>query len=154
MKIVAVLLGSALFAVSGCQSACTRPDSASEAQGLLQADRDFAALADRIGDADAFYAYMTDATIELPADKSFVQGRAAIRDRLRKLPPFRLRWTPAIARVSADGTVGWTWGDWQMYGTNLRAAPVSHGRYLDIWERQENRSWKVVVDMGNSASTQ
>lgn len=28
---------------------------------------------------------------------------------------------------------------------------VSHGKYLNIWEKDADGNWKVAVDMGNSS---
>jgi ketosteroid isomerase-like protein len=142
---------AAALASAGCVPGATRVDATAETQRLLQADRDFAALADRVGDADAFYTYMTDRTIQLPADEPPVHGRAAVRDGLRGLAPNHLRWTPREAAVSDDGTLGWTWGEWELVGPDAGPTLLGHGKYVNVWSRQPDGSWKVVVDVGNAA---
>jgi ketosteroid isomerase-like protein len=138
-------------ALTACQTAPLHPDRDAEVQKLLQADRDFAALADKTGDAEAFHSYMSADGVQLPADSAPIQGPDAIRDGLKSLSPYQLRWTPRAASVSDDLTLGWTWGEWQLMGTDANAPPVSHGKYLDVWHRQSGGSWKVVADIGNSA---
>ncbi len=149
----AAILLAATVMFAGCQLTPPRVDTESESQHLLQADRDFASLADRIGDADAFNQYLTDDATQLPADSAPRHGRSQISDSLRSLPPMKLQWTPQAASVSDDGTMGWTWGDWTIVGTGkASAATFAHGRYLDVWKRQKDGSWKVVADIGNAES--
>lgn len=146
-------IAAVALATGGCALMTPAPvDTKAQTERLLQADRDFAAQADRIGAADAFFSYMTDDTIELGPDAPPVVGRSAIRERLKPLPPYRLRWVPNAGEVSDDGSMGWTWGKWEMVGPDKQVAPVSHGKYLDVWRLQKDGSWKVVVDIGNSES--
>lgn len=145
-------LATALLLAS-CQLAPAHVDTTAEAQRLLQADRDFAALADRIGDAEAFYQYLAEDATQIPADAPPRRGRKEISDGLRSLPPMKLRWTPQQASVSDDGSMGWSWGEWSIVGTGkANDAVFAAGRYLDVWKKQADGSWKVVADIGNAQS--
>lgn len=146
------LLATTLL-LAGCQFAPAHVDTTAEAQRLLQADRDFAALVDRVGDAEAFYQYLAEDATQIPADAAPRHGRKEISDSLRSLPPMRLQWTPQEASVSDDGSMGWTWGEWTIVGTGKASgATYAGGRYLDVWKRQADGSWKVVADIGNAQS--
>ena len=56
------------------------------------------------------------------------------------------------ASVSASGDMGWTWG---IYVMTVREADgtvrTSHGKYLNVWEKQPDGEWKVVADIGNES---
>lgn len=129
-------------------------DTAAVAQKLLQLDRDIAALADRVGAADAIYSHMAEHAVELSADDAPITGRASIRDSMRTAAPNRLKRTPKHAEVSSDGSLGWTWGEWRLVGpgdTPQATQVLSRGKYMDVWRRQADGSWKVIAEMGNAA---
>ena len=77
-------------------------------------------------------------------------GRDAVRRRVAGFlddPDLDFTWEPELADVSAAGDMGWTVGH---YRAELRRAgqepKVQTGRYLTVWRRQPDGSWKVVVD--------
>jgi ketosteroid isomerase-like protein len=59
---------------------------------------------------------------------------------------FSLTWSPTKAEVSKDGTLGYTYGDYQA----KEGADISRGMYVTAW-RRENGRWKVVLDLGSTA---
>jgi hypothetical protein len=58
-----------------------------------------------------------------------------------------LVWAPIKVDVSADGTLGYTWGryDFTLEKGNAKAETTT-GIYLTIWKRQTDGSWKFVYD--------
>jgi ketosteroid isomerase-like protein len=62
---------------------------------------------------------------------------------------FTLSWTPTKAEASKDGTLGYTYGDYEA----KRGGKTSRGMYLTIW-RKEAGKWKVVMDTGSSPAQQ
>ncbi len=62
---------------------------------------------------------------------------------------FTLSWTPTKAEAAKDGTLGYTYGDYEA----KNGASVSHGLYVTVW-RRENGRWKVVLDLGSAARPQ
>jgi len=59
---------------------------------------------------------------------------------------FSLSWTPTHAEAAQDGTLGYTYGNYEA----RNGANISHGMYLTIW-RKDNAKWKVVMDTGSQA---
>ena len=46
--------------------------------------------------------------------------------------------------------MGWTWGKYIMTSTDSEGNPVTRkGKYLNVWKKQNDGLWKVVVDIGN-----
>ncbi|HEY2391293.1 MAG TPA: nuclear transport factor 2 family protein [Candidatus Angelobacter sp.] len=58
---------------------------------------------------------------------------------------FTLTWKPVRAEASRDGTLGYTYGDYEA----KEDVSISHGMYATVW-RRDNGYWKVVLDMGSS----
>ena len=94
--------------VAGC---ATVSDNAQEREALVQLDREWAAVATQGRDVERIVGFWTDDAAFLPPNALAVQGKAAIRDYLQKslaIPGFQIRWRPASASISRDGTLGYT----------------------------------------------
>ena len=61
-------------------------------------------------------------------------------------PTRKLLWQPQFAEVSQAGDMGWTCGTWQSFINGEQAAS---GKYVNIWKKQSDGSWKVRVDVRN-----
>jgi ketosteroid isomerase-like protein len=140
-------LGLALL-IAACAAA---PDLAREREALLVADRTFDSTV-AVGGLEAWVAAFSDSGRQVDRYGDFVVGPAAIRDHMRGLltdTTRALRWSPDHAEVSADGTLGYTWGRWTMTVRNtLGSRQVSQGRYLTAWRKQANGQWKAEADVG------
>lgn len=80
-----------------------------------------------------------------------VQGVPSVADLMAgafSSPGYSLTWDPDIASASNDGTLGWTSGRFESRSGEPGHETVNRGRYLTIWQRQEDGSWKVAVDTG------
>ena len=141
-----LFMAGALVALSACASG---GDPATHVESLLETDAEFARYAREHGAADAFDRFLTDDANELPTDADVVAGRPAIVDRLRALDDgWVLDWTPVHAESSADGSLGFTWGRWDLYRS---ATPDSRssGKYLTVWRRGPDGRWRAAADIGN-----
>ncbi len=133
--------------------ACTRPpqalDVAATRAALQDVDRAFnRATAQRR--ADGWMDFMaSDGALIRPTGT--VTG-AAVRDAVTKMfadTSFSLTWEPVQADVGVSGDLGYTVGNWIAQYRNAKGEPAtSTGRYLTIWKRQADRSWRVVQDIG------
>jgi ketosteroid isomerase-like protein len=81
-----------------------------------------------------------------------IQGRQAIGEAMEGLydprtgkGELRLEWEPIRAEVSESGELGWTTGT----SRAIRAQGERRGRYITIWRKQPDGSWKVSADLGN-----
>lgn len=59
-----------------------------------------------------------------------------------------LLWEPTDAVAYADGRTGVTVGRSAWVRRTARTDTLSRGRYLTLWQRQANGSWKIVLDTG------
>jgi ketosteroid isomerase-like protein len=133
-------------------AACTAtPDLAHERETLLAADRAFDSTVAITG-LEAWVAAFSDSGRQVDRYGDLLVGPAAIRDHMRGLltdTARALRWSPDHAEVSADGTLGYTWGRWTMtIRDTLGSRQVGQGRYLTVWRKQANGEWKAEADVG------
>jgi ketosteroid isomerase-like protein len=123
-------------------------------QELLQTDKDFCALAQQLGVAEAFRTYAAEDAILLPLGEHPVRGRDAIFATMSAGPKYALTWAPETADVAGSGDLGYTWGQSVVRRTGEDGRPiVRHGKYLTVWKRQPDGSWKYVMDIGNPSPT-
>jgi ketosteroid isomerase-like protein len=129
-------------------------DPVGERQKLLDTDIEFSKASKEVGAAEAFFRFMTEEGKMLPASGPPVVGRATIRERMSD-GDYTIDWEPAEAEVAASGDLGYTWGNY-ITTINSPSGEVTKitGRYLNIWKKQPDGSWRVAIDMGNKAEEQ
>jgi ketosteroid isomerase-like protein len=65
-------------------------------------------------------------------------------------PNLLLKWQPAKVHVAKGRDLGYTLGQWQLFDKTKPGSPViATGKYLTVWEKQKDKSWKAVADIGN-----
>jgi ketosteroid isomerase-like protein len=129
-----------------------RRDVSAESTKLLEADLAFSRLCEEKGAATAFYEFLTPDAVNLPPGEFPIKGREAIRVHLSAGPQGVLTWKPAGAETSRSGDLGYTWGAYEFSVTGPDGRPqTSYGKYVTIWKKQADGSWKVVLDTGNSS---
>jgi ketosteroid isomerase-like protein len=144
---VVLLLLASLLSTS---SFATKEKSARGSDLLVQLEADFAKAVAEHGH-EAFVTYFAEDGVELDDG-----GGISSRDAIRKQPPWpegtTLTWTPVKADVAASGDLGYTYGNYVFKSKDKEGKLVTHyGKYMSIWKKQKDGSWKVVVDMGNSS---
>jgi ketosteroid isomerase-like protein len=142
---------AALLAIMLSACALAPVDHAAANAALLAADQAFAAKSAASTPGEAFYAFVAEDGIQLPPVGDPVIGREAIRKAVSEGSPTALRWQPRFAEVSKSEDLGWTWGDWQALEPGANGRRLAYGRYVNVWKKQPDGSWKVRLDMGNVA---
>ena len=125
-------------------------DVVKESQTLLETDMQFAQMSIDKGAAAAFDHYLTDDAMQLPHKGLQLTGKDQILKSFGNDPEaFQLAWEPQKAEVAESGDMGWSWGKYELTVFLPDENKVTYGKYLNIWKKQEDGTWKVVVDMGN-----
>jgi ketosteroid isomerase-like protein len=132
--------------------------SAGPKEELIAADKAFSALSVAKGSSIAFLAFLADdGRLFGAGDGPPLLGKAAAAaslkpDQFGKGPRSTLSWEPDFARVSSDGTLGWTDGRWTYAGApNAKGERAqATGHYLTVWRRERDGAWKVAADMGTT----
>jgi uncharacterized protein (TIGR02246 family) len=147
-----VLRYSATF-VAGAVAALLLTAQPDLREQLMQADRDFDTATARNG-ADGWASYFAEDGKMYGADGNLLTGRPAIRELMAPLfgnPKNSLRWEPTFAAVSRSGDLGYTTGKSKRRSLDTDGQMTERdGRYLTIWRKQQDGSWKVEIDVGNS----
>ena len=145
MKLNALLLMAALLA------ACTPPNLEQERQALLEADIAFAEDVAQ-GGAEAWTSYFASDG-RMFGSEGWVIGQNAITEYAAGMfadTTAHITWTPEVAEVAYYGDMGYTIGTYEFVQGDPEGDFVrSNGNYVTIWRKQDDGSWKVVVDFGD-----
>jgi len=102
---------------------------------------------------DGFMSYFAEDGAELVDGGGIVTGKENIRQALGPWGPDQsLTWTPVKAEMAASGDLGYTYGTYVFKDKGKDGKLITaYGKYATVWKKQKDGSWKVVMDMGNSA---
>ena len=148
-----LLAVGAAVGLAGCATA-RRVDLEAERRALMDADRAFSDDTAKRG-VEGWTAWFAEDGVMLPAGAPLAEGKAAIRARMARsltYPGFSLVWQPLRAEVSASGDLGYTLGRFEASTTDKsgQRTVLQRGKYVSIWKKQPDGSWKVAVDVGNA----
>ena len=120
-----------------------------ERQALLDADKAWVNAA-ASGDVNKIKQYWTEDAINYFPGQKPAFGKAQILEivkRNRSIPGFSLQWEPRDAVVSNSGDLGYTHGSYKMSFNDPEGNTlVRSGNYVCIWKKQEDGSWKCVME--------
>lgn len=126
-----LIIGKTIFAQNGIE-------------GLIQAERNFAAYSVANSTKEAFQKFIDSNSI------MFDNGKAVNAVELwskREKRPGILNWRPQFAEISASGDFGYTTGPWTFQNT-ANDTIVARGQYSTVWHLDRNGEWKFLVDFG------
>lgn len=137
-----------LVLVAGC--AAPPPDLEAARQAIRAADLAFGEAL-RSGDAERFKSFIADDATFF--GQGLYRGPQQVLERWRPLlgpdATTRLTWEPEQVRVSAAADLGYSIGRYQIRSEGESGEPeVGYGRYVTIWSRAADGSWKALVDIG------
>lgn len=108
------------------------------------------------GGGAAFAKWFADDAVTLGNGQPPVIGQAAIAaDTKWSASEYQLTWTPEGGRMSPAGDMGFTWGHYSGNAKDKEGNPVQRtGRYMTVWKKQADGSWKVELDASNDEPAQ
>jgi ketosteroid isomerase-like protein len=100
----------------------------------------------------AFAEWFAEDGVALGNGAAPLVGRVAIAKSANWDPKvYQLTWTPTEALMGPSGDIGYTWGHFEGHSKDANGNPVTTtGRYITIWRKQPDGSWKVVLDAGSN----
>jgi ketosteroid isomerase-like protein len=156
-RMTVFVLGSALALMTGCTA--QQPPAASDTRAADEAAIRAADIAwSKVGEAklvDQHVAYYTEDAVVLPANGPLTTGKDAIRKVIADLyamPGMSVKWQPAKVEVARSGDLGYSQGTYEMTGmVDAQGKPVTdRGKYVEVWRKQADGSWRCAVDIFNS----
>lgn len=101
------------------------------------------------GGGKAFASWFAEDGVILANGKAPTKGSFAIAASATWLPKdYQLTWTPESGELSGD--MGYTWGHYVGHAKDAAGNPVTTtGRYMTIWKKQPDGSWKIELDASN-----
>ncbi|HKT52350.1 MAG TPA: DUF4440 domain-containing protein [Candidatus Angelobacter sp.] len=105
-------------------------------------------------DLDKSVAFVAPNGSVLSPNAPIATGAEAIRKAFAgffALPDLHISWSPTVADVSRSSDLGYTQGTYELSFRDSGGKQVSDkGKYVTVWKRQQDKSWKVVADIFNS----
>ena len=140
-----------LLVAFGCAGSLGAPtvDLEIERQALMKADE---ALFNSHTKLDEFVTFWAEDAAFMPDDAPLAHGDAigATWEHLISLPGFGLEWRATSAQVAEAGDMGYTIGTYELTVEQEGTPMVTVGKYVTLWRKQADGSWKVAVDCFNA----
>lgn len=140
-----------LLAGGGVKAAPKKQAAAVKA--MEQADLDFCAATKAKG-LDGWMSYFAEDATAFPSGKPLIHGKAALREyygaAIFSTPGITIDWRPVKSDAAASGDMGYTIGTAEFRWPDKDGKTVTRpGKYLTVWKKQKDGTWKVVADLGN-----
>ena len=101
--------------------------------------------------AAGWMSYYTDDVAILPPGSPAIVGREAVGKYVAAMfatPGFALDWKATSAEVARSGDIGYVRGTYNAAWRDKRGKTVKEtGKFVEIWRKQADGSWKCAVDM-------
>lgn len=104
------------------------------------------------GDIDALVAVYAEDGVAAAGGRDFVRGREALRD-FWALPEGRdvTHHAATPVELHVEGDMAYDWGYYEGAVTqDGEARPPFRGKYLIVWQRDDDGVWRIAHDMWNS----
>src|SRR5256885_3053380 len=119
-------------------------------QAIAKAEADFEKARAERG-LEGWLSFFADDSADFVRGGPFTFTKDEMRQRLEKSfdPADQLTWKPAKIDVAASGDLAYSLGNWQLKGKDPQGNDVTQtGKYITVWKKQKDGSWKVVADTG------
>jgi uncharacterized protein (TIGR02246 family) len=105
-------------------------------------------------DVEGYVGFYADDAMVFPPNAPMVTGKEGIRklwaDDMAR-PGFAVSWQITQAEVARSSDLGYTIGEYEETVNDPKGKPVSdRGKYLTVWKKQADGTWKVAADIFNS----
>jgi hypothetical protein len=117
--------------------------------GLINAEKNFAAYSVRYGTKDAFLKFIDSNGIVFDQNKP-VNGIEVWTKREKR--PGVLNWRPQFAEISLSQDLGYTTGPWTFQPKTIADSVAARGQYFTIWHWRDS-AWKFLLDLGTNLSS-
>jgi ketosteroid isomerase-like protein len=115
---------------------------------MMEADRSFSKSSEQKGMKNAFLDYIDSNGVLLRNNHLPLLGANAIDYLIQQNDTgYTLKWEPQSGMIAASGELGYTYGIYVLRPSTKDT--LLYGTYVSIWKKQEDGSWKFILDSGN-----
>ncbi len=140
-----------LFA-SGCGQQVPADTRVADESAVRELDVKWSAAA-AAKDLEGTVSYYADDASLLPPNTAIQSGKTAIHTAWAGLlgSVDSIAWQPTKIEVSKSSDLAYVIGVYQMASKDSQGKTVlDHGKYVEVWKKQTNGSWKTVTDIFNT----
>ena len=139
-----------IFQITSCSSGKPRLDVEKE---LISTDSLFSVVSAEQGMKKAFLAYLDTSAVLIRKNRMPIEGESLIKNFFEGFSDtsFILTWKPLKARLSADNTMGFTYGVYEI-AEKTTGNLSGTGTYVTIWQKNGKGNWKAIFDAGNEGT--
>lgn len=139
-----------LLVFTGCAS--TMSSSTNDAQTYIQSTTPRFISSFNSGDWNAVSGYYADDAVLLMPNADAMRGTAAIRAGFNSMNGMNARLNLTSDRVVQSGDLAYETGTYTMSMTPSGGNAMNdRGKYLTVWRRQADGTWKIVADAINTS---
>ena len=140
-----------LIIISSCS---TQPvDQEAEAKKIMELSREWAKVA-QTNDLEKTLSYWADDAVVMSPGQPPTRGTDELRMMLEatsEIPGFEINWEPKEAFVSKSGDLGYTIAhNYITMQDSLGNSFTIFNKGVEIWKKDEDGTWKNVVDIYNA----
>jgi ketosteroid isomerase-like protein len=153
--LVSLFAAAVAFAVVVPASSALAAGIDANAKALAKLDDDWSKVA-ATKDAERVASFYAEDAIAYPPNEPMTIGRSAAKKVWAAYfadPSFTISWKTVHAGVSKSGDLGFTTGTYEDSYKGADGKLVTEkGKYVCIWKKQKDGSWKAIHDTWNSDS--
>lgn len=143
------------FAILSCNQ--KKIDTKAEGEKIMQLSKEWAQTASS-GDIEKTLSFWAEDAILMSSGQPQLNGKKEIRQMVEesfKIPGFRISWQPQSVQVSESGDMAYLLENSQVSFTDSTGKSITqNNKAVSIWRKQNDGSWKNVVDISTPDNTQ
>ncbi len=105
-------------------------------------------------DVDKAVSYYAESAVVMPPNASAAMTKASIRNAWKEMlttPGAAISWKATKVEVAKSGDLAYVSGTYEETMTDASGKSAKdHGKYVEIFKKQADGTWKVIVDIWNS----
>lgn len=137
---------------TACQTPATSDTKAADETALRKLDDEWSKAAGS-RDVDKTVSYYSDDAVVMPPNIPTLTGKEPIRTLWKSMlgsPDFSGGWKATKVEVARSGDLAYVSGTYEFNEKDDGKPITDKGKYLEVWKKQADGSWKCVADMFSS----
>lgn len=138
---------------TACQTQATSGTQAADETALRKLDDEWSRAAGA-RDVEKTISYYSDDAVVMPPNIPTLTGKESIQTLWKSMlgsPDFSGGWKATKVEVARSGDLAYVSGNYEFNEKDNSGKPITDkGKYLEVWKKQTDGSWKCVADMFSS----